>query len=313
MKLISVVIPLYNESELLPVLYKRLISSLLKDFKNFKWEIVFVDDGSHDDTLAVLKNIKKNDRSIKIISFSRNFGHHIAITAGIDYSSGDFVVMMDGDLQDRPEDIILLYRRLTEGNDVVYAIRKNKQFGYFKKVSSNIFNWMIKSMITEPIIINSTIFRIMTKQVVNDLKCMRESNRYIIGLIGWLGYKHSGQLVTHEKRYCGKTKYNVWNQFQLAMNAIVSFTEYPLKLASRLGFGMVTLSTFLVIYVVLKKIIYNTPLLGWTSLFIAVLFFSGIQIIFLGVMGEYLGRNYLESKNRPLYFIKYVSGLKKYA
>lgn len=310
MQKISIVVPLFNEEEVVKELYRRIHKTLLADFDLFDWEIIFVDDGSTDKTLTELKALRHKNKKIKVLSFSRNFGHHIAITAGLDYATGDYIVMMDGDLQDRPEDIKLLFNKLNLGFDVVYGIRRDKQFGIFKKVTSNIFNALIKSMMRENIVINSTIFRIMTRNVANHVKELRENNRYIIGLIGWVGFKHAGQDVTHGKRYCGESKYNFIKQIELAINAIVSFTDYPLVLASRLGFFMVIISAILTFYILVKKIIFNTPIVGWTSLFVAILFFNGIQTIILGIIGEYLGRNYLESKRRSLYIIREKIGLK---
>lgn len=309
MPLISIIIPTFNEVKIVPVMYRRIIKAMDKDFRDLAWEIIWVDDGSIDTTFDALTALCKKDKRVKALRFSRNFGHHIAITAGLDFAKGDYIVMMDGDLQDRPEDIHLLYARMLQGYDVVYGIRQNKQFDWLKKVTSSIFNWMIKSMVQEPIVINSTIFRIMTRQVAENLKVMRENNRYIVGMIGWVGFKHAGQPVTHGKRYAGTSKYTIWKQFELAMNAVASFTDFPLKLASRLGFGMVILSLFMGSYIVYRKIAFDTPVVGWTSLFISLLFISGIQTVILGFIGEYLGRVYLESKQRPLYIIADSIGL----
>ena len=312
MKTISIVVPNYNDGEIAPILYQRIRASLKKDFSKFNWELIYVDDGSSDNSLTILKKLHLTDKRVKVIQFSRNFGHHIAITAGLDFAKGDYIVMMDGDLQDRPEDIYLLFEKLQEGFDVVYGIRANKKFGFFKKLTSDLFNWFMHFMIQENIVINSTIFRIITRQVKEDLCRLRESNRYVVGLIGWIGYQHAGQVVTHSNRLSGESKYSFFKQIQLAMNAITSFTDYPLKLASRLGFSMVFISGILTIYILMKKFIYNTPLIGWTSLVVAILFLNGIQMIILGIVGEYLGRNYLESKHRPLYIVNKTFGVKKH-
>jgi polyisoprenyl-phosphate glycosyltransferase len=309
MSKISLIIPTLNESEIIPIFYRRLIRAMEKDFPTFTWEVIWIDDGSSDLTYKVLAKLRGRDRRVKALRLSRNFGHHIAITAGLDFAKGDYIVMMDGDLQDRPEDIHLLYARMLQGYDVVYGIRQDKQFDWLKRVTSSIFNWVIKSMVQEPIVINSTIFRIMTRQVAENLKVMRENNRYIVGMIGWVGFKHASQPVTHGKRYAGTSKYTIWKQFELAMNAVASFTDFPLKLASRLGFGMVILSLFMGSYIVYRKFAFDTPVVGWTSLFVSLLFISGIQTVILGFIGEYLGRVYLESKQRPLYIIADSIGL----
>ncbi|MBI5127053.1 glycosyltransferase family 2 protein [Candidatus Roizmanbacteria bacterium] len=301
---ISIVIPFYNERGNVNIIYKRLSVTLRKYFRNFSYEIIAVDDGSQDITLELLKKLRKKDNNIKIIGFSRNFGHHIAITAGLDHAAGDYIVMMDGDLQDQPEEIVNLFNKLKKGYDVVYAVRKNKKFGILKKLSSSLFNYIIKFLINENIIINSTIFRIMTKQVKESIGQLRESNRYIVGLVGWVGFKHGYCFVEHGERSNGKTKYNFFKQLDLAINAITSFSDYPLKIANRVGLLLVMASFVLNIYIIFRKFAYNTPIIGWTSLFSSIILIGGIQIILLGIMGEYLGKNYIESKKRPLYVIK---------
>jgi glycosyltransferase involved in cell wall biosynthesis len=304
LKKISIVVPICNEAENISPLYIRLANSLRKDFRGFQYEIIMIDDGSLDNSLAEITKLRAKDKHVKLISFSRNFGHHIAITAGLDHASGDFIVMMDGDLQDKPEEIVNLYKQLKKGYDVVYAERKNKKFGLLKRLSSALFNKAIRFLINENIVINSTIFRIITKQVNESVRLLRERNRYIVGLFGWVGFKHTFCSVEHGRRVGGHTKYNFSKQLELAFSAITAFSDYPLKIASRVGLIMVSISFFLMIYVGIAKIIYKTPILGWTSLFTAIVLIGGVQIMILGVMGEYLGRNYLESKRRPLYIIK---------
>src|SRR3989338_2716520 len=235
MEKISVIIPLYNEADNIAELHRRLKDALQKDFATFDYEIIFVDDGSSDAIESLLLNLHTQDPKVKVLQFSRNFGHHIAITAGLDYASGDYVVMMDGDLQDQPEEIIKLYRQLKSGYDVVYGERVQKKFSLFRRILSGLFNFLIKRFIDEPIVINSTIFRIMTKQVVESIRLLRERNRYIVGIIGWVGFKHAGVPVEHGKRYKGESKYNLSRQLALAWNAIFSFSSYPLKWIIRLG------------------------------------------------------------------------------
>jgi len=301
---LSIIIPIYNESGNIDKLYKRLIDTIKIGFKNFKYELVFVDDGSTDNSFKLLKKIRSKDKSVKIISFSRNFGHHIAISAGFDIANGDYIVMMDGDLQDKPEEIISLFNKLNNNFDVVYAIRRNKKFGLLKKITSNLFNWLIKMMVNDNIVINSTIFRIMTKQVKDSVKQLRETNRYIVGLIGWVGFKHGYCYVEHGERTSGETKYNLVKQLALAYDAVTSFSDFPLKIANRIGLFLVLVSFAVNIYIIFMKLTYNTPIIGWTSLFSAIIFIGGLQIIILGIIGEYVGRNYLETKKRPLYIIK---------
>lgn len=301
---ISITIPIYNEEGTIPILYRRLTSAINKDFKNWKYELIFVDDGSNDSSFKLLKEIHKKDKNVKIIQFSRNFGHHIALTAALDYVKGDFVVLMDGDLQNKPEDIIKLYNKLKKGYDIVYADSVNKKHSFFKRFNSLLFNKLIRYLVKEDIIINSSIFRIMKFQVVKDLRSLRESNRYLIGIIGWVGYKTGVQKVTHGKRYAGKTKYNYSNQINLALDAIFSFSSNPLRIFIKIGLFIVFLSFLFSIYAVYRKLFLGTTFIGWTSLIIITLAIGGFQIILLGVIGEYIERIYSETKNRPLYIIK---------
>jgi len=267
MKKISFVIPVYNEEENIAEIYRRLKQALANDFRDFEYEIIFIDDGSQDRSIEVLEGLHNQDSNVKAIQFSRNFGHHIAITAGLDAANGDFVVMMDGDLQDQPEEILKLYNKLREGYDVVYAERANNKFGLIKRVLSRLFNWLIKKLIDEPIVINGTIFRIMTRQTVESIRLLREQNRYIVGIVGWVGFR-------------------------------------PLRLIVRTGLFFVFISFLVGAFIIYKKLFYGVPVLGWSSLISAVLIMGGIQIIILGVIGEYVGRNYIETKNRPLYIVK---------
>lgn len=303
---ISIAIPIYNEEHILDELCKRLTLALKKDFRNWKYEIILVDDGSTDKSYSILIKLHKKYKNLKVIQFSRNFGHHIALSAALDHANGDFVVMMDGDLQDRPEEIKKLYKKLLGGYDVVYAKRKNKNHNFFKKINSYLFNILINFLINEKIVINSTIFRIMTRQVVQNIKLLHEKNRYLIGLIGWVGFKTTSQEVIHDKRYAGKTKYTLTKQYDLALNAIFSFTNYPLRIGIKIGVGVILLSFIFSIFALTRKFIYGTALEGWTSILIAILALGGFQILLIGVIGEYVGRTYVETKQRPLYIIKKI-------
>ncbi|HBS47682.1 TPA: glycosyltransferase [Candidatus Dependentiae bacterium] len=301
---ISVVIPVYNEEENIFELYERLKKVLIQDFSSFTHEILYVDDGSFDKTLNVIKELQLKDSDIKILQLSRNFGHHVAISAGLDNAEGDFIVTMDGDLQDQPEELIKLYNKLQEGYDVVFGDRQNKKFSYSKILLSKIFISLIQLLIAEKIVINSHVFRIMRKDVVDKVKECRETNRYVIGLIGWVGFKHSSISVEHGKRFKGETKYNFGKLVKLALDAIFSFSNYPLRLVVYLGLGIVFLSFILIFYVFFKKIVYGVAAVGWTSLIASIFFIGGIQIFVLGLIGEYIGRIYMETKRRPLYVVK---------
>jgi dolichol-phosphate mannosyltransferase len=298
------VIPVYNEAENIPELYRRLKESVTRDFLGFEAEFIFIDDGSSDRSVEILIALHANDPAVKIIEFSRNFGHHIALTAGLDFARGDYVVMMDSDLQDQPEEIIKLYRKLQEGYDVVYGDRIEKKFSFMKRLSAAVFITLLRRLVNEPIVINSSIFRIMTKQVVESTRLLRERNRYIIGVIGWVGFKHASQPVVHGERFAGESKYNLSRQIALALNAALSYSTAALTLITRLGLLFVALSAVLGVWIVYEKAVYGTPVLGWASLFLVVLAMGGIQIIIFGMIGAYVGRNYMEDKNRPLYIVR---------
>jgi dolichol-phosphate mannosyltransferase len=301
---ISLVIPVYNEHEIIPELYKRIIVSLKKDFKNWQYEVIIIDDGSSDSTFDEIRKIRRKNKKVKALRFSRNFGHHIAITAGLDFATGDFVVLMDGDLQDKPEEIIKLYKKLKQGYDVVYAERVNKKFSPLKKITSNIFNKLIQILVKEKIVINSTIFRIMTKQVAENVRQYREAHRYLVGIIGTAGFKHASQKVEHGKRFKGETKYTPAKQVELALNAIFSFSGYPINFAFGIGIFLIIIAVAIISQALFLGV-DNSPLLFGVKVIISSIFIvGGLQIIFLGLIGEYVSRTYAESKKRPLYIIK---------
>jgi glycosyltransferase involved in cell wall biosynthesis len=301
---LSCVIPVFNEEGNILELYRRLKESVSRDFTGFEEEYIFVDDGSTDGSLERMRELHDQDRAVKIIEFSRNFGHHIAITAGLDHATGDYVVMMDSDLQDKPEEMIKLFRKLREGYDVVYGERANKKFPLMKRLSASVFIALLRYLVNEPIVMNSSIFRIMTRQVVENTRLLRERNRYIIGVVGWVGFKHAAQPVEHGERYAGESKYRFSHQIMLALNAALSYSTRALTLITRIGLLFVALALLLGIWIIYAKIMLGMPVTGWTSLLLAILAVGGIQIIMLGMIGAYIGRNYMEDKNRPLYIIR---------
>ncbi len=303
-KLLSVVIPIYNEKWNIKELYNKLIKVLLKDFIDFNYEIIFVDDWSTDNSIDILQWLKKADWNIKVLQFSRNFWHHIAITAWLDNATWDFVVMMDWDWQDQPEEIIKLYNKLSDWYDVVYWERLTKQFSFIKVFLSKIFNFIIKKLIDENIVINSTIFRIMNKQVVDNINKLREHDRYIIWIIWWVWFKHTSQKVIHWKRMSWESKYNFYRQLKLALNAIFSFSNYSLRLITKIWLLFVFISFFYALLLVYNKIFFDIPILWYTSIMASILLIWWIQIITLWVIWEYVWRSYIENKKRPLYILK---------
>ncbi|NWF98310.1 MAG: glycosyltransferase family 2 protein [Nitrospirae bacterium] len=305
----SIVIPVYNEQENIPELYKRLTEVMDKLCASRKlsadyYEIIMVDDGSTDDSWNIIKNLHHNDRRVKGINFSRNFGHHIAITAGLDYVKGRTVILMDGDLQDPPEEIPKLYERFQEGFDLVYGIRQKRNDSLFKILTSKLFWWILRKFSGVEMPKDQTMLRILSKRLVESVRQMRESARFVHGIMAWVGFNSTNVEIRHNPRNKGKSKYNLPKMFKLAFHAVTSFSAIPLKLASYLGFMSSFLSFMIGLYFLYKKLFLNIPVPGYASIIVSVFFVGGIQLLVLGIMGEYIGRTYHEVQHRPLYIIK---------
>lgn len=303
LKFLSIVIPIHNEEDTIPELYRRL-HAVLDTLNEFSFEIIFIDDGSTDNSMILLEDIHKKDNRVKIFQLSRNFGHHIAITAGIDFSLGDVVVLMDGDLQNRPEDIPALLEKIDEGYDVVYTIRKNRQDPLLKKIGSQLFVWFMKKAVGGTMTVNTSIFRAMRRNIVEAMGELRERNRFTTGLIEWVGFKQTSIEVLHDKRFAGKTKYPLGKQLKLALNAIFAFTTFPLQLASMFGFLITSLAFGYGIYIIIRKFLFGFSTEGFAAIITSIFFLGGVQLIILGILGAYIGRIYTEVKQRPLYVIK---------
>ena len=299
---ISVVIPVYNEQENLSELYRRL-KTVLEENLQVTYEIIFVDDGSKDNSWTIIEDLHDHNKAVKGIKFSRNFGHHIAITAGIDHTHGNFVVLMDGDLQDPPEEIPKLYEKSKEGYDVVCAIRKTRKDTVLKKLASKCFHGLFKILANVEIDPNTGIFRLMSRQAVDAFNKCREKSRFIAGLMSWTGFSHVGVETMRDARYAGKTKYSFYKSMILALNSITAFSYFPLRIATYIG-SMVALLSFLVGNLMLiKKIFFGIPIMGYASLMVAITFIGGVQLLMIGIMGEYIGRIYTECQDRPLYIL----------
>lgn len=308
---ISVVSPIYNEAENLQELYVRLTAVLDNVCKEegvspHSYEIIMVDDGSTDGSWQAIKTLHEQDLRVKGISFSRNFGHHIAITAGLDYSKGEAVILLDGDLQDPPEEIPKLFRDFKKGKDLVYGIRQERQDAVFKKLTSYCFWWILRRFSGVNIPQGQTMLRIMSRRLVEVLKEMREQARFIHGMVAWAGFTVSTIEVQHSPRMKGKSKYNIPKMFKLAFSAITSFSTVPLRLAVYLGFLSAFASILVGGYFIYKKIFFNIPVLGYASIIVSIFFIGGLQLLVLGIFGEYLGRTYQEVQKRPLYILKEV-------
>jgi glycosyltransferase involved in cell wall biosynthesis len=305
----SVVIPIYNEEENISELYRRLTAVMEKLCSNEghsidSYEIIMVDDGSIDHSWQLIKELHEKDPRVKGISFSRNFGHHVAITAGLDHVEGEAVVLMDGDLQDPPEEIPKLYYKFKEGYDLVYAIRKRRDDSIFKKITSWIFLRMLKKISNVDINLQSGIFRVMSKRCADSMRSLREKSRFIIGLMSWVGFPQSGVEIERHKRYAGRPKYTLFKLFRLAWHGVTSFSYIPLQLATYLGFGVAAISFLVGIYILYRKLFLGIPLLGYASIIVSLFFLGGVILFVLGVIGEYIGRIYTEVQNRPLYVKK---------
>jgi len=298
----SVVIPIFNEQEIIDELYKRLTDAMQKLSKDY--EIIFVDDGSTDKSFEILKDLHLRDNRVKIVTFSRNFGHHIAITAGLDYANGDAVILMDGDLQDAPEEIPKLYKKYKEGYDNVYAVRKTRKDNFFKKFFSKNFYRFFKVICKFEIPTDTGVFRIISRRVVNAIKNCREQSRFLLALIHWLGFPSVGVEIERQGRYAGKAKYNFFKSAKLGIDAIISFSQAPLQVATYSGLFIATISFVMGFFMLIKRIFFGMPVSGYASIIVSVFFLGGIQLIIIGIVGEYLGRVHNEVKQRPLYIIQ---------
>jgi len=303
-KKISVVVPCYNESEVLHEFNERLFL-VLKDLQDYLYEVIYVDDGSSDNTYRILKSFKDNSNCIEIISFSRNFGHQIAISAGIDRSKGDAVVVIDADLQDPPELIKEMTLIWLNGADVVYAVRNSRKGeSKFKLLTAKFFYRILQKVADIEIPTDTGDFRLMDRKVVDVLCSMNERDRYIRGMVSWIGFVQKPIFYKRDIRFAGETKYPLKKMINFALDGLISFSTKPLQIATMFGIFVFILSILGILYSLFLRLTTENWVPGWTLMFIAVLFLGGIQLIFMGLIGEYVGRIYGESKKRPLYIKK---------
>ena len=300
----SIIAPIFNESGNIPDLYIRLRDVL--DSTGESWELILIDDGSTDDSADLIRDYANQDARVKPVLFARNFGHQIAVTAGLDYSRGGAVVIIDSDLQDPPEVILDLITKWKEGYEVVYAVREEREGeSWFKLFTAALFYRVISSITDVNIPMDAGDFRLLDRKVVDVLNQMREKHRFLRGMSSWVGFRQTGVPYRRVARQVGETKYPFRKMFRLAINAVTSFSYFPLQLATYIGFvaaGISILSIPIVIAIRLWG--SETPLLGQATTLIAVLFLGGVQLISLGILGEYIGRLYDEAKGRPLYIVR---------
>ncbi len=299
----SVVAPIYNEKENLPELYRRVKEAM--DSTGESWELVLVDDGSTDGSTEIVRDLGKKDERVRPIIFARNFGHQIAITAGWDYARGDAVAIIDADLQDPPELILEMAKKWKEGYEVVYAVRAEREGeSWFKLWTASLFYRIIYRITDVKIPLDTGDFRLMDRKVVNVLKKMRERHRFPRGMSAWVGFKQIGVEYKRAARVAGETKYPFRKMFRLALNAITSFSYFPLQVATFFGFASAGVAILAIPVVIYMRASGSQAFLGQATTLIAVLFLGGVQLICVGILGEYIGRIYDEAKGRPLYIVR---------
>lgn len=304
---LSVVAPVYNEEACLGEFYRRLAAALGSCAPEA--EIVFVNDGSTDGSLAILRGLKASDPRVKILDFSRNFGHQIAVKAGIDFAKGDRVVILDADLQDPPETIPDFIAKSTEGYDVVYAVRaKREGEGFFKKWTAAGYYRLMKKIAHIDLPLDTGDFRLITRPVADTLKNIRERNLYLRGLMSWVGFRQTGIPIRREARFAGRTKYSLAKMWNLAWNGIVHFSFLPLQLSTFLGIIACLISLVWIVQALYVSLVLKIAVPGWTSLMTAVLFLGSVQLMTLGILGSYLGRSFDEARGRPLYILQGKEG-----
>ncbi len=299
--LISVVVPVCNEEEVIQEFYER-TARVLDDY-GLTWELIFVEDSSSDNTAQLIKAIGKKDVRVKALFLTRNFSHHIAVTAGLDSASGDHIIMMDGDLQHQPEDIPKLLDKYFQGFDVVIGKRVNRQHGS-RYLASIMLNFLVNKLSDYPVDLYSGMFRVISKRVNSKLCTMREKSRFLAGMIDWLGFPSAAVEVKEVPRMAGTTKYKFSNSLSLAMNWIFSFSTRPLRLSIYLGAFIAAIGFVWGLVYIFLALFFERPFPGYPSLFVSILFMGGLIILLIGILGEYIARIFIEQQNRPLYVIR---------
>ena len=305
MKKISIVIPMYYEEQVAKECYKR-VTNVLKSIENYDYEIIFINDGSKDKTLDILEKLAQNDGKVKVISFSRNFGHQAAVTAGLKYVSGDAVIIMDADLQDPPELIPDMLKYWENGYDVIYGKRKKREGeSVFKLLTAKVFYETLNKLSDVEIPKDTGDFRLVDKKVVDVINNLPEHNKFLRGLFSWVGFKQYAYEYERKERVAGKTKYPLKKMIKLAKDGIFSFSTKPLKIVGGLGIISVIISIVILVYAILSYAYnWNNLTAGWTSMMCTMTFLGGVILISLWMIGEYIGRIYEETKQRPQYIIE---------
>ena len=309
---ITIMVPCYNEQDSLPLFYEAL-GKIMKDerLSEYEWELLFINDGSKDNTLAVLKALRAKDERVSYIDLSRNFGKEKAMLAGFDYATGDCMIIMDADLQDPPGLIPEMISWWEQGYDDVYAKRKTRgEESYLRKSFSLLFYKILQKTTKIEVLQNVGDFRLLDRSCINALKNIRESERYTKGMFCWIGFKKKEILFDRGDRVAGKSAWNFWSLFSLAIEGITSFTTSPLRISSIFGL-IVSVAAFLyMIFILVKTLLYGDPVQGFPTIMTVVLFLGGVQLLSIGILGEYIARIFNESKNRPTYIVREYNGTK---
>lgn len=309
MKTISIIAPVFNEEKGVEIFYER-VKKALRDLP-YQHEIIFVDDGSTDSTLSRIRVIAREDKSVKCAVFSRNFGHQAAISAGLELCRGDAAVIIDTDLQDPPELIPQMVKKWEEGFEVVYAVRKRRKGeGFFKLAAAKLFYRLLNLISDIQIPLDTGDFRLIDRKVIDILKNLPEKSRFLRGLVSWIGFRQFALEYERDKRFAGATKYPFQKSLGFALDGIVSFSFVPLRLIFIIGMGISILTFVSALYIIWLHLFTDQTVTGWTSLMLTVLFLGGVQLISIGVIGEYLAKIFKEVKDRPLYLLKETISLK---
>lgn len=301
----SIIVPMYNEQEVIVMTYEQLTLTMKQ--LNEPYQLVFVNDGSRDQTALIVKQLALKDSSLKLVNFSRNFGHQVAITAGIEHADGDAIIIIDADLQDPPYVMLQMIEKWKEGYEVVYGKRISREGEtWFKKFTAKWFYRILRRMTNVDIPTDTGDFRLIDRKVADVLTQLNEKHRFVRGLVSWVGFKQTSVQFVREERAAGTTKYPLKRMLKFALDGITSFSYKPLRIASYIGFFVSLCSFAYLIFIVCERLFTDNTVPGWTSLIGINLLFNGIILILLGVIGEYIGRIYEESKNRPLYIVQEV-------
>lgn len=306
----SVIVPVYNEELVINESYRRLTEVMKQT--NETYELIFVNDGSKDRSPYILAKLCQDDRNVKFINFSRNFGHQPAITAGMDYAAGDAIIVIDSDLQDPPEVILEMIKEWKNGYDVLYGKRiERKGETFFKKSTAKIYYRILKNMTNVDIPVDTGDFRLIDRKVCDAMKSLGERNRYVRGLVSWVGFKQKAVEYVREERFAGETKYPFKKMVRFALDGITAFSYKPLKFATTIGFFISLCSFIYLVIIIMQKLFTTTTIEGWASTIAIVLFSQGIVLMMLGIIGEYIGRIFDEIKGRPIYIVRETIGFEK--